>query len=132
MSRALLGRERFFEWDRFVGTQMTPVDAVQNAREENKTFTQYAEEFARNNPSEDIETQDLVDGMVSDMIQAAHNLATFRVTGSPVLGPYSTSIFAKTPHNPDEYYLWVATADAQEIIDKVTADDKAEAPANEG
>lgn len=132
MSRALLGRERFFEWDRFVGTHMTPVDAVQHARDENKTFTAYAEDFARNNPSEDIEPQDLVDGMVYDMIQAAHNLATFRVTGSPVLGPYSTSIFEKTPSNPDEYYLWVATADEQEIIDKVTADDKAEAQANEG
>lgn len=117
-----------FEWDRYVGTHMTPVDAVHNAREANQSSKEYAEAYAAEHPPKEITNDELVNGMVAAMYQAAHNLATFRITGSPVLGPYSKLIFAKTPENPDAYYLWVATANQQEIIDTITADQPDSAP----
>jgi hypothetical protein len=110
-----------FEWDRYVGTHITPVDAVHNAREANQSSREYAGAYAAEHPPEEITTEELVNGMVNSMVQGAHNLATFRITGSPVLGPYSQEIFAETPENPDAYYLWVATADQQEIVDTITA-----------
>lgn len=120
-----------FEWDRYVGKHMTPVDAVHNAREANQSSQEYAEAYASEHPPEEITSEELVNGMVAAMYQAARNLATFRITGSPVLGPYSKTIFAESPENPDAYYLWVATADQQEIIDTITASQADTAPSTE-
>ena len=109
-----------FEWDRYVGKHMTPVDAVQNARAAGQTFSEYTEEYARNQPSEEITNEELANGMISDMNQAARNLATFRITGSPVLNQHSADIFRTTPDDPDTYYYWVQTASEAEIVAKVT------------
>lgn len=116
-----------FEWDRYVGRHMTPVDAVQNARDAGQSFNEYAEAYAAGNPSEEITTDELVAGMVNDMNRAAHNLANFRVTGSPTLNRYSGEIFLNPPDDPDSYYYWVQTASEQEIIDRVAVGDDAQA-----
>lgn len=108
-----------FEWDRHVGTHMTPVDAVQNARAAGQSFEEYAADYAGNNPSQDISNDAVASGMVADMVRAAHNLANFRVTGSPALSQHSGAIFAGEPDNPDTYYNWVETADESEILAKV-------------
>ena len=109
-----------FEWDRFVGKHMTPVDAVQNARAAGQSIEEYAHSYAGEHPSEDIDSDDLANGMVGDMLQAAHNLATFRVTGSPALGPHSDTIFDEEPVDPEAYYAWIETADENEILEQVT------------
>lgn len=110
-----------FEWDRYVGTHMTPVDAVHSARAAGKTFNEYASEYAAANPSEEITVEELTNGMVSDMVRAAHNLATFRVTGSPTLSPYSAALFMEEPDDPENYYAWIETVDESEIVEKVRA-----------
>jgi hypothetical protein len=111
-----------FEWDRYVGKNMTPVDAVQNARAAGQTFSEYAEEYAGNQPSEEITNEELANGMVTNMNQAARNLATFRITGSPVLNQHSAAIFRTTPDDPDSYYYWVQTASEDEIVAKVNVE----------
>ena len=116
-----------FEWDRYVGRHMTPVDAVQNARAAGQSFSAYAEAYAAEHPPEEITAEELAMGMVSDMNQAAHNLATFRVTGNPTLARYSDKLFNTQPDDPDTYYYWVQTASEQEIIDKVAIEDDAPA-----
>ena len=121
MSSTLLTRDRFFEWDRYVGTDITPVDAVQQAREAGQSFTEYAQAFADRNPQDDISSEDLVSGMVGSMNQAAHNLANFRVTGSRDLSYQSGAIFAHEPDDPDSYYHWVETASEEEILERVNA-----------
>lgn len=110
-----------FEWDRFVGRHMTPVDAVHRAREAGQTFEAFARSYAAEHPVEDLSTDELADGMLGDMHRAAHNLATFRVTGSPTLAPYSEVLFAEEPEDPDDYYGWIETADENEIVAQVTA-----------
>jgi hypothetical protein len=111
-----------FEWDRYVGKHMTPVDAVQNARAAGQTFAEYAGEYASNQPAEEITGEELANGMISDMNQAARNLAQFRITGSPALNQHSAAIFRTTPDDPDTYYYWVQTASEDEIVAKVTAE----------
>ena len=108
-----------FEWDRHVGTHMTPVDAVQNARAAGQSFEEYAAGYAGSNPSDQITNDELADGMVADMVRAAHNLANFRVTGSPALSQHSGAIFANEPDDPNAYYSWVETADEAEILASV-------------
>lgn len=121
MSAALLARDRFFEWDRYVGTDITPVDAVQQARDAGQSFTEYAQAFADQNPQEDISSEDLVSGMVGSMNQAAHNLANFRVTGNEHLAHHSDTIFAHNPDDPNTFYGWVETAPEEEILERVNA-----------
>jgi hypothetical protein len=108
-----------FEWDRYVGTHMTPVDAVHTARSAGQTFEEYATGYAQSAPPSEITTDELVAGMVADMNQAAYNLASFRVTGNTTLSPHAEAIFAANPDDPGSYYAWVETADEHEILAKV-------------
>jgi hypothetical protein len=119
MSAVLFNYERF-EWDRYIGDHMTPVDAVQNARSAGQSFDTYAREYATAHPVEDVSTDDLANGMAGDMLQAAHNLANFRVTGSPALSPHSATLLGDTPDDPETYYAWIETADESEILERIT------------
>ena len=110
----------FFEWDRYVGTHMTPVDAVNNAREAGQTFDEYARKYAANQPSEEISVDELANGMVGDMRQAAHNLAHHRVVGNPDLSPHESTIFENEPADMENYYAWIQTADESDILERVT------------
>lgn len=110
----------FFEWDRYVGTDMTPVDAVNNARAAGQTFSEYASDYAASNPAEEITVEELANGMVGDMQQAAHNLAHHRVVGNPDLSPHEAAIFADEPPDADSYYHWVQTAAESEILEQLT------------
>lgn len=110
----------FFEWDRYVGTHITPVDAVNNARAAGQTFDEYARDYAANQPSEEIPAEELANGMVADMQQAAHNLAHHRVVGNPDLGPHESTIFMDEPADPNTYYHWIETADESEILEQIT------------
>jgi FMN-dependent NADH-azoreductase len=110
----------FFEWDRYVGTHMTPVDAVKNARAAGQTFDEYAQEYAANQPADEVSNDELANGMVGDMQQAAHNLAHHRVVGNPDLSPHESTLFADIPADADNYYAWLETADESEILEQVT------------
>ena len=111
----------FFEWNRYVGAHMTPVDAVNNARAASQTFDEYARECAASQPAEEISADELANGMVGDMQQAAHNLAHVRVIGNPDLNPHEQTIFGDVPADLENYYAWVETADENEILEQVTS-----------
>ncbi|CAN5780916.1 hypothetical protein BH20CHL1_BH20CHL1_08840 [soil metagenome] len=110
----------FFEWNRYVGAHMTPVDAVNNARSAGQTFEEYAGGYAVNQPSEEITVDELAGGMVGDMRQAAHNLAHVRVVGNPDLSTHESTIFGDIPADAENYYAWLETADEREILEQVT------------
>ena len=110
----------FFEWERYVGTHMTPVDAVNNARAAGQTFEEYASDYAANHSVEEVTTDELANGMVADMLQAAHNLAHHRVVGNPDLSPHEATIFRDEPADADSYYGWIETAEESEILEQIT------------
>lgn len=113
----------FFEWDRYVGTHMTPVDAVNNARAAGQTFDEYAREYADTQPAEGVSADEMANGMVGDMQQAAHNLAHHRVIGNPDLSPHEATIFGNVPADLENYYAWVETADESDILEQVTTNE---------
>ena len=113
-----------FDWDRYIGTHMTPVDAVNNARAAGQTFDEYASEYASNQPSEEMSVDELANGMAGAMRQAAHNLAHHRVVGNPNLSPHAARIFANEPADDlENYYAWVQTAGEREILDQITTNE---------
>lgn len=109
-----------FDWDHHVGTQVTPVDAVHAANTARQTFGEYAAWYTAEHLSDDITADEMANGMVGAMLQAAHNLASFRVRGSPQLGPHASTIFAREPVDPQGYYAWIETGDENEILEMVT------------
>lgn len=110
-----------FEWDRYVGTGMTPVDAMQNARAAGQTIEEYAQAYAAEHASEEISADELANGMAGNMLQAARNLAHFRVVGNPDLSPHEAAIFRNEPADLENYYLWIETAGESEIVERITS-----------
>jgi len=62
--------KKFFNWARDCGSILSPLSAAKLCRKEGISFREYAERYAAERLSDDLHSNDLIQGMVREMESA--------------------------------------------------------------